>query len=95
VLRTAPKVDNILPGVTRDLTLRQAAEAGVPVEERPLRREELGRAAELFLTGTTAEVLPVVRVDGAPVGDGRPGPVTRRLQELYDAAVRAFRDGRA
>ena len=93
VLRTAPKVDNILPGVTRDLTLRHARESGVPVVERPLGRDELGAAAELFLTGTTAEVLPVVRVDGSPVGDGRPGPVTRQLQATYDGAVRVFRGG--
>jgi branched-subunit amino acid aminotransferase/4-amino-4-deoxychorismate lyase len=60
-----------------------------------LRREDLGRVSELFLTGTTSEVLPVVRVDGRPIADGRPGPVTRRLQEAYRDAVREFVVGRA
>lgn len=90
VLRTAPKTSSVLPGVTRDLVARLAAEAGSPPEERTLTRDELPRATELFLTGTTAEVLPVVTVDGATVGDGRPGPVTRRLQEAYAEAVRSF-----
>jgi branched-subunit amino acid aminotransferase/4-amino-4-deoxychorismate lyase len=48
----------------------------------------------LFLTGTTSEVLPVVRVDGRPIADGRPGPVSRRLQEAYREAVREFVGGR-
>jgi D-alanine transaminase len=90
VLRTAPKSHEILPGVTRDLVVRLANEAAIPFEERALSRAELVRASELFLTGTTAEVLPVVTVDGQQIGEGRPGPVTRRLQEAYDAAVRAF-----
>jgi D-alanine transaminase len=55
-----------------------------------LRRDDLGRVSELFLTGTTSEVLPVVRVDGRPVADGKPGAVTRRLQEAYAAEVREF-----
>jgi D-alanine transaminase len=90
VLRTAPKSNEILPGVTRDLVVRLAKEAAMPLEERSLTRAELVRASELFLTGTTAEVLPVVTVDGQRIGESRPGPVTRRLQEAYCAAVRAF-----
>lgn len=90
VLRTAPKTSAILPGVTRDLVVRLAAAAGIPVEERNLTRDELPQATELFLTGTTSEVLPVVQVHGQPVAAGRPGPVTRRLQEAYREAVRAF-----
>jgi D-alanine transaminase len=93
VLRTAPKGSAILPGVTRDLVVRLARDAGIVVEEWNLHRDELDTVAELFLTGTTTEVLPVVRVDGRPVGAGRPGPVTRRLQEAYGAAVREFLTG--
>jgi D-alanine transaminase len=93
VLRTAPMGNAVLPGVTRDLVVRFAGEASVPVEERNLRREELDTAAELFLTGTTTEVLPVVRVDGRSVGEGRPGPVTRSLQEAYRVAVAEFLAG--
>ena len=82
--------------MTRGLTLRLAARAGVAGRASgPAARRAVADVAELFLTGTTSEVLPVVRVDGRPVGDGRPGPVTRRLQEAYGAAVRAFRGGGA
>jgi D-alanine transaminase len=90
VLLTAPNSSAILPGITRGLTLRLAERAGVPVREHTLKRDDLGRVSELFLTGTTSEVLPVVRVDGRPVADGKPGAVTRRLQEAYAAAVREF-----
>jgi D-alanine transaminase len=85
---TAPRTNNILPGITRSLVLRLAGRAAVPVKEQVLKRDHLGRVSELFLTGTTTEVLPVVRVDGQAIGDGRPGPVARRLQEVYQEAVR-------
>ncbi len=87
---TAPNSSAILPGITRGLVLRLCERAGVPVREQRLRRDDLGKVTELFLTGTTSEVLPVVGVDGRPVADGRPGAVTRRLQEAYAAAVREF-----
>ena len=87
---TAPNSNAILPGVTRGLVLRLAQRAGVPVREQTLKRDDLGRVSELFLTGTTSEVLPVVQVDGRPVGNGRPGPVSRRLQEAFAEAVREF-----
>src|SRR5207244_4763315 len=87
---TAPNSHAILPGITRGLTLRLAAQARIPVREHVLKRKDLGEVSELFLTGTTSEVLPVTRVDGRPVADGRPGPVTRRLQEAYAEAVREF-----
>jgi D-alanine transaminase len=87
---TAPNSNAILPGITRGLILRLAARAGIPVREQVLKRIDLAHVSELFLTGTTSEVLPVVQVDSQPVGDGRPGPVTRRLQEAYAEAVRAF-----
>jgi len=88
-LRTAPLTNYILGGVTRDVVLALAAEAGIPVREYPLLREEVARASEAFLTSTTSDVLPVVRIDGAPVGDGAPGPVARRLLELLQARMRA------
>ncbi len=90
-LVTAPKTNEILPGITRGFLVGLARQAGVAVEESRLRRDRLGEVAELFVSGTTSEIMPVVRVDGADVGDGRPGPVTRRLQEAYAAAVQAFR----
>jgi D-alanine transaminase len=90
VLLTRPSSPDILPGITRALTLRLAERAGIPTREEALQRDDLGRVSELFLTGTTSEVLPVVTVDGRPVGDGKPGPATRRLQETFAAAVAEF-----
>ncbi|HXG12234.1 MAG TPA: D-amino acid aminotransferase [Gemmataceae bacterium] len=87
---TAPASNAILPGITRRLILDLTRRAGIPVREQVLRREDLPEVSELFLTGTTSEVLPVVRVDGRAIADGRPGPITRRLQEAYQEAVREF-----
>jgi D-alanine transaminase len=87
---TAPNSNDILPGITRGLILRLAAQAAISVREHVLKRSDLEQVSELFLTGTTSEVLPVVHVDGKPIGGGQPGPVTRRLQQAYEQAVRAF-----
>jgi D-alanine transaminase len=89
-LLTTPRSTTILPGITRRLVLTLAERAGVPLCERSLRVEELPATAELFVTGTTSEVLPIVAVDDLPIADGRPGPVTRRLQAAYEEAVREF-----
>jgi D-alanine transaminase len=87
---TAPNSPDILPGITRGLIVELASRSKVPLVEHTLRRTDLGRVSELFLTGTTSEVMPVVRVDGQPVASGQPGPITRRLQEAYAHAVREF-----
>lgn len=87
---TAPNSNAILPGITRGLILRLAAQTGIPVREQVLKRGDLAKVSELFLTGTTSEVLPVVRVDDRPIGGASPGPVTRRLQQAYAQAVRDF-----
>jgi len=84
----------ILPGVTRRVILQAAAEAQIPVAERPFTPAEAGRAREAFLTAATAAVMPVVRIDGKPVGDGKPGKLTRRIQELYAAAAAAAAEKR-
>jgi len=89
-LLTAPTSPAILPGITRGLILRLAQQTGIPVEEHVLKREDLSRVSELFLTGTTSEILPIVRVDGRPIGDGKPGLITRRLQAAYAQAVAEF-----
>lgn len=83
VTRTADH--SILCGITRLAVADLAATQGLVFEERPFSVEEAKRAAEAFLTGTSSIVLPVVRIDGAPVGDGRPGPVARSLRAAYDA----------
>lgn len=80
---TPPLAAGILPGVTRGLVLALAREAGLPVAERPLGPADLRDAEELFLTSTSREILPVTRLDGAPVGPGTPGPVTARLHALF------------
>jgi D-alanine transaminase len=82
-LVTRPLGPEILAGVTRATVLRLAAEAGLRIEERPFALDEAKAADEAFVTSATTFVLPVVAIDGAPVGDGRPGPWARRLRELY------------
>lgn len=92
VLLTPPRQSGVLGGVTRDLVLGLARRLGLAVREEPLRTARLRRAAEVFVTASTIEVLPVVRLDGRRVGSGTPGPVTRRLQEAYGAHVRRARE---
>jgi D-alanine transaminase len=89
-LCTAPLAGSILAGCTRALVVGLASRAGIPFEERSLNRERLGEVAELFVSGTTSEVLPVAKVDDRDVGAGVPGPITRRLQGLYAETVAAF-----
>lgn len=89
-LHTTPHNANILPGITRQLVMSLTARADVPVDQSYLQRDDLGRIDELFLTGTTSEILPVVTADGRPVGTGKPGPVTRLLQEAHEQMVREF-----
>jgi D-alanine transaminase len=89
-LITHPTGPGILPGCTRGLLLRLAGKVGITVEEGTLNRNHLDTLSELFVSGTTSEVLPVVQVDGHVIGNGAPGPITRRLQQAYAEAVTAF-----
>lgn len=82
-LMTAPEGPRILSGVTREVVLRLARHEGLEVHEQYPSRENLFGASEVFLTGTTVEVLPVVRIDGKPIGSGEPGPVTRQLAKRF------------
>jgi D-alanine transaminase len=82
-----PEGPGILPGTTRLLMLRLAAEVGLTFHESRVSLDELIAADEVILLGTTIEVLPIVKIDGQAVADGSPGPVTRRLQEAFRAAV--------
>lgn len=86
-VRTAPRSNYILPSVTRAALLRLCAEHDIPCDESPLFVHELDGASELFLAGTTMEVMPIVAVDGRPVGAGTPGPVARRLLDLFRACT--------
>jgi D-alanine transaminase len=80
---TPPKTNLLLPGITRDLVLELARDAALPCAEREVRREELAAAEEVWLTSSSREVVPVTRLDGRPVGQGRPGPQWRRMDGLY------------
>lgn len=75
--------NDILHGITRAAVLRFAREAQMTVEERSFTVDEAKAADEAFITSASAFVMPVVEIDGAAVGDGRPGPVARRLREIY------------
>ncbi len=87
-LRTRDIQANILRGVTRHALLSIAAAAGLTLEERPFTVEEARSAREAFITGAGTLVMPVVRIDGQALGDGSPGPVAKRLRELYIEAAR-------
>ena len=78
-----PLSQAILPGITRKSLLRLSQESGIVLEERRFTVEEAYEAGEAFLTSASNFVLPVVSIDGRPVADGRPGPITTRLRRLY------------
>ncbi|MGI6658688.1 MAG: branched-chain-amino-acid transaminase [Dethiobacteraceae bacterium] len=84
---TPPSYVGALPGITREVIMELAAAAGYTVLERPFTRHELYVADECFLTGTAAEVIPVIEVDGRQIGDGQPGAVTRDLIARFRAVV--------
>ena len=84
-LFTPPLSAGILAGITREVVLELLPGLGIPFRERPLRLEELLSADEAFLTSTTREVVPVTRVDETTLGNGRPGPLTRRVMEAFGA----------
>lgn len=73
----------VLEGITRKTVIELTDGLGVPLEERAVTADELRRADEVFVTSTAGGIMPVTTVDGDPVGDGRPGPVTLRLREAY------------
>lgn len=82
-LVTPPIFLGALRGITRDVVMEIARQEGIPVHEEPFTRFDVFDADECFLTGTAAEVIPVVRVDRRPIGKGRPGRMTKRLSRLF------------
>lgn len=93
-LLTPPKGPHILPGITRDLVLELAHAHRLPFTERDVTEAELRAADEVWLTSSTKEILPITRLDGRPVGSGRPGPMHAQLLGLYREYKRAFCHGR-
>jgi branched-chain amino acid aminotransferase len=89
VLLTPPLSCGLLPGITREIVLETAAAKGIPHEERVLHEADLRSAEELFVTSTLKELAPVVTLDGAPISDGNPGPVTKRLIAAYRERIPA------
>jgi branched-chain amino acid aminotransferase len=87
-LQTPPLSSAVLSGITRDSVLQIARDQGIPVKEEKFTRDAMYLADELFMTGTAAEVTPVREVDNRRIGKGEPGPVTKRLQDLYFRAIR-------
>ncbi|MFH0767970.1 MAG: aminotransferase class IV [Chloroflexota bacterium] len=86
-LKTPALESGILPGVTREAVLELARESGIKILEDEIAAEELWSAREAFLTSSLIEVMPLIEVDGRPVGDGKPGDVTRRLMDEYRRLV--------
>lgn len=83
-----PHLTSILPGITRDCVLTIAQDMGLPVQEARFPRDEIYIADEVFLTGTAAELTPVRELDDRTIGSGKPGPITKKIQEMYFAAVK-------
>lgn len=87
-LLTPPTSQGALPGITRAVVIECAKELGVPFRESLITLYDCYNADEAFLTGTAAEVIPVVRLDGRAIGDGKPGPTTNRLIEAFRGKTR-------
>ena len=83
VILSPPKSSLILPGITYDVLLELARDAGLPVELRDVAEAEVRGADEIWVTSSSKEVLPIVTLDSAAVGDGRPGPLFARMHQLY------------
>ena len=92
IVHTPPTSAGALDGFTRDSVYRLLAEDGHTIKETAITRTDLYYADEVFFTGTAAEVTPVREIDDREVGDGKPGPVTRRAQELYMGTVKGELD---
>ena len=94
VVQTPPKSNLLLPGITRDLVVELCRANEVPCVEEPVSEELLHAADELWLTSSTKEILPVTHLDDGLIGHGRPGPLWRKLTDLYQEYKQAFREGR-
>lgn len=84
---THPADNYILNGISRRVMLEICSREGIEVIEKPFTVEELQGADEIFLTGTTVEVMPVIELDGKSAGGGKPGPLTRKLQDLFKTEI--------
>jgi branched-chain amino acid aminotransferase len=92
VLTTSPITGDILEGITRRSFLQFASDEGIPTEQREIDRSELYLADEAFFCGTGIQVAPIASIDGRPIGNGVPGPITARLRDIFFATVRGESD---
>jgi branched-chain amino acid aminotransferase len=88
ILKTPPTDAGILEGITRNCVIQLAEEASIPVQEVTLQRHDVYTADECFLTGTAAEVIAVVEIDGRKIGAGVPGPITQELRQRFQKFAR-------
>ncbi len=93
LLLTPPKDNRLLPGITRDLVVELARNTGIPHQERAISETDLRTADEIWLTSSTKEILPVTRLDGKPVGKGRPGEVWKQMYQQYQQYKQRLREG--
>jgi D-alanine transaminase len=89
VIVAPPKDNQILPGITYDVAFELAREGGLPIEVRPVPKDEALAADEMWLSSSTKEVLAVTSLDGRPFGGGKPGPVFRKVHALFQASKAA------
>jgi branched-chain amino acid aminotransferase len=90
-IHTPPLGASVLPGITRDSVLTLARELGIPLVETIIPREMLYIADEVFFSGTAAEITPIRSIDRIPVGKGRRGPITEKLQHEFFAVINGTR----
>ena len=84
IVKTPPKDGSILPGITRDLVIDILDKHSIPYRETAIHKDELNAADEIWITSSTMEIVPVVTLDGKPVGDGKPGEMWERVFKLYN-----------
>jgi branched-chain amino acid aminotransferase len=89
IIYTPYSANSVLEGITRDTTITIARDMGYEFAERPISRTELYMSDELFLTGTAAEIIAITNIDGHQIGNGREGPVTKSIREMYTKLVSA------
>ena len=93
IISTPPKSDCLLPGITRDLVIELALANGLTVEERDIKQDELETADEIWLTSSTREIAPVVKLDNHVVGDGVAGECWKKIIALYQGYKKELRNG--
>jgi branched-chain amino acid aminotransferase len=91
-IHTPPLSSSILPGITRDTVFKLAGDLGIPVIEETIPREMIYIADEVFFTGSAAEITPIRSVDRIPIGEGKRGPVTKKVQDEYFAYINGERE---